>query len=186
MARDEFDDHACSNMVFPRELVSLFSLVFGGIWQVDSGLVVFWSLQLVSGQIIASVHDIQADLQGGKFTTATLLGKRTAIIVASLVWITQSIWSLVKSPLPAPIVAVHAAFGFGMLVGLVPIKLAYPAGFLFDVAVLWTSLPCPDVRLKRAIFLALSGTVASTIALPKKGWDHENKEQESKAVDIAQ
>ena len=53
---------------------------------------VFWALQLSAGQVLAAVHDIHNDKACGKFTTATFLGKKWAILCASIFWLLQSAW----------------------------------------------------------------------------------------------
>ena len=40
--------------------------------QIQGTAIVFWSLQLLSGQIIAATHDVASDRKGGKRTSLDL------------------------------------------------------------------------------------------------------------------
>ena len=132
-------------------------------------MVVFWALQLVSGQIFAAIHDIRSDLKGGKFTTATMLGKGPSVLLATSFWIFQSICGATCDLVPMVTAATHAVLGASIASGHVHLKYAYPAGFLFDIALLQHTFPeSATVPAKQLIVAAsVSAISLSVLANPK-------------------
>lgn len=128
-------------------------------------MITFWSLQLMSGQIIAATHDIASDLKGGKFTTATFLKKNVAIRLAAVLWIGQSLSAVLYSITPLWAAFAHVFFGFGIFTGAVHIKFAYPLGFLFDITAMVHKMPLSPVMLGIASTFLLG---VSSVAPKKK------------------
>lgn len=133
-----------------------FSLVLNDGTMTDLPSVVFWSIQVMSGQAIAATHDIRSDRIGRKFTTATLLGKTNAIILGAFLWLLQSLIAFVFNLTHSASSAIHGAFGLGVLLGKIPIKYAYPAGFLFDIDFLAESLPVANQSVRVGVITVLA------------------------------
>lgn len=144
---------------------------------------VFWALQLSAGQVLAAVHDIHNDKACGKFTTATFLGKKCAVLCASCFWTLQSAWIAFAMDGRSPplscsylikqarwranstnflneggqtakiIGVVHAAAGIGMASGTLHIKYAYPFGFLTDIYVLAAFVFPAELAAARVLML---------------------------------
>lgn len=132
-------------------------------------MVVFWALQLLSGQIFAAIHDIRSDLKGGKYTTATMLGKGPSVLLATSFWVSQSICGAAFDLVPMVTAAMHAALGASIASGHVHLKYAYPAGFLFDIALLQHTFPeSTTVPAKQLIVaVSISAISLSVLANPK-------------------
>ena len=67
----------------------------------------------------------------GKFTTATLLGKKYAILFGATLWILQSVWAYAHAMAPTSIVLAHFAMGTIFVCDIVAVTFAPSSLMIF-------------------------------------------------------